>query len=174
MLKPIHAVLTATATLAGCAMLGAQFRAASEPESGERARVRVIAAQQVRATPGKACADVAAPGNGVVIGAALGSHGYAGRTLGMPAGGPMPANGSAAEMFVTAGQPITFSFIYTPGDPYRCGIGGISFVPEANKDYEVAASYDRDRGVCGVATRSLTDPQLRVIQTAATRCGAQH
>lgn len=172
MIKTIFAALTAAA-LVGCAVVGAQFRAASEPQSGDRARVRVIAAQQVRATPGQACSDEFSPGNGVVIGAVLGSNGYAGRTLGMAVGQPVPQSASAAEMYVAAGQPITFSFVFTPGDPYRCNIDGISFVPQANTDYEVVMSHDRARGRCSVETRSLAEPQTRVNQSVVGRCGAQ-
>jgi uncharacterized protein YceK len=161
--------LMTSALLTGCGTIGAQFRAAAEPTTGVMARVRVIATQPVRATPGKKCADLSAPGDGVVVGADIGSSGYVGRSLEMPKGSRETTNSDVAEMYVVAGEPITFSFIRTTGNPYICDTSAISFVPAANADYEVAMNYDK-RGACNIVAKSLTDPKASVAQQKVAGC----
>lgn len=152
--------------LAGCGALPMQFKAAEEPTDGDRARLRVIADGFVRAVPGKRCIDWSAPGAGTVFGGIVGSSGYRGRSLGMPAGRQL-SNDSKAEMYVAANRPITLVYMLGPENRYRCSVA-FSFVPEKAQDYE--ASIQVDPPYCRGVVRSLTNSEAIVKIGEADQC----
>ncbi|WP_247394671.1 hypothetical protein [Ralstonia pseudosolanacearum] len=133
-----YATLCCAVALTGCGAVGiakTQFRAVDEPTDGERARVRVIANSPVKAMPNRDCIDWDAPGAGIAAAMGpLGSSGYLGRLIGMP-DGEQYRRGSTAEFYVAAGQPYTLVLITGPESSTQCS-AGVSFVPNANTDYE--------------------------------------
>lgn len=121
--------------LIGCAGIGTQFTKMSEPQSGERARIRVAANMLVKGIPNSACIDWSKKGAGTIFGGIVGSSGYRGRSLGIPnPEGLSPRN--SGEFYAVANQPITLVLLNTPDSRMRCSISG-SFTPVAGKDYQV-------------------------------------
>jgi len=152
----------------GCG-LGTQFRAATEPQGGARARLRVVATDTiVKLTPGKACHD-GGPNTGVILSNGLGSHGFRGRSLGMP--GKVEGR-NFAEVYVEAGKPLSLVFL-KGNDAGKLGCDvSLSFRPEAGKDYEATVSLlkvSTDRTLC-VATAIELGTTERVAYTGAPPC----
>jgi hypothetical protein len=104
--------------LSACAPL--IYTTFEEPVEGDRARVRLVAANDdeiafARAIPGRDHIDWEAPGAGVVFSSSYRwltllvlvpppAKGFSRRSLGMP---PGPAKGDFAEFYVKAGEPLT-------------------------------------------------------------------
>lgn len=156
----LAAMAAIVSTVAGCSSIGAQFTVAAEPESGDRARIRVVNAAQafIRAVPERSCLDWAAPGAGTVIGGMMGSSGYKNRSLQMPA----TENSQAfvtAEMYAAANKPFSVALLTGPDSRVSCSVA-TTFVPEKDKDYEVF--FGMDHKVCVVNVRSLTEPGTKV------------
>ncbi|MBV8250347.1 MAG: hypothetical protein JO200_18100 [Comamonas sp.] len=147
-------------SIAGCGSIGTQFTTLAEPDSGDRARVRVVQAASafVRAVPGKSCLDWSTPGAGTVIGGMVGASGYKGRKLDMP-GTDLSKQFTSAEMYVAANKPITFAMLTGPESSLSCSVAA-AFVPEKDKDYEVF--FGMDRRVCVARVVSLSDPTTKV------------
>lgn len=162
--------LTLALVVTGCG-LSSQFRAAAEPPGGARARVRVRTQDSlVRIVPGKDCLDLSTEGSGVVLGAGLGSHGFAGRSLGMPGG--KQGDRKSAEFYVEAGKPLVLDFQRgNEAGALGCELS-FAFTPEANRDYEVSATLLKlDKTYCVADVRALgLEEKVRI--TPAKSCEA--
>ncbi len=165
-----YATLCCAVALTGCGAVGiakTQFRAVDEPTDGERARVRVIANSPVKAMPNRDCIDWDAPGAGTAVAMGLlglGSRGYLGRLIGMP-NGEQYQRGSTAEFYVAAGQPYTLVSITAPESLTQCSVG-VSFVPNANTDYEATLLLSRHE--CTANVVALNGPSVETKQVVGT------
>lgn len=143
--------------LSGCAGIETQFTKMSEPQSGERARIRVTANMLVKGIPNSACVDWSKAGAGTIFGGIVGSSGYRGRSLGMP----NPENVSSrnsGEFYAVANQPISLVLLNTPDSRMRCSISG-NFTPLAGKDYQVdlaTSKVNRIKSLCKMRIREIT------------------
>lgn len=142
-------------TLSGCSALRENV-VVSEPDSGARARIRVViplssaAYRGVRAYPGSRCVSHRLPGNGMVVNMQmiLGfEKNLNGRKLGIPETDlSQDKDYVSAEIYAAAEQPISFSYLkpaseivngpYSTIYPDGCGLS-VSFVPAAGADYEL-------------------------------------
>lgn len=156
----LMAAFMTTLTVVGCGSLGTQFTTVAEPDSGDKARVRVVRAAPafVRAIPGQDCLDWSAPGAGTVIGGMVGASGYKDRKIDMPVSA-LSKQYTSAEMYVAANKPIVFAMLTGPDGRLSCSVSA-TFVPEKNKDYEVF--FGMDRKVCVANVVSLSEPNTRV------------
>ncbi|GGP26044.1 hypothetical protein GCM10010971_18630 [Silvimonas amylolytica] len=133
-------------------------RAYAEPQSGARARLRVVTTGEIRLIPGRDCHDEYAPGAGVVAtqGYDLADHHLNGRKLGMPDEPATDQRGTVSEVFVTAGQPVEVNFISqqiaTGTSNWVCNLKW-SFVPEAGKDYVSRSSQSFE--ACSLSVTTL-------------------
>ncbi len=143
--------------LMGCSSISTQFKKMVEPNSGDRARIRVTANMLVKGVPNSTCTDWDKAGAGTIFGGILGSSGYKGRQLGMPNPENVAKNISG-EFYVTANQPITISLHNTPESSMRCSVAG-TFVPKSNKDYQVDLSTGRkgiSQSICKMRVREIS------------------
>lgn len=147
--------------LIGCAGIGTQFTKMSEPQSGERAQIRVVANMLVKGIPNSACIDWSKEGAGTIFGGIVGSSGYRGRSLGMPNPEGLSSRNSG-EFYAVANQPITITLLNTPESRMRCSVSG-SFIPVSGKDYQVdlATSEVSDmKSRCAMRVREVTSSGL--------------
>ncbi len=142
--------------LGACSSVGSQFAKMSEPESGERARVRVVSNMLVKGVPESDCLDWRKPGAGTVFGGMVGSSGYRGRSLNMPDPNNVSGKRSSAEFYVRAGKPITLQLLNTPDSYQTCSLA-ISFVPKAGGSYEVAMGTGPVNQYLGYCAASVLD-----------------
>lgn len=158
--------------LSACAGVGTQFSKMSEPVDGERARLRVAANMLVKGIPNSDCIHWGKEGAGTIFGGLLGSSGYRGRSLDMPNPHFVPKSASG-EFYVQANQPIVISLVNTPESAMRCGVH-ITFVPEANKDYELTmltGRKDMKTSVCSAELFDISeDAPVPVKLTEAQTC----
>ena len=167
MKRLLFSCLSLLFVLSGCAGITTQFVSLQEPQSGDRARLRVIANHLVKAVPGKDCIDWSAPGAGTVFGGIVGSKGFRGRSLDMPAGLNQADRNSTAEMYVAANQPFTLVLLTTLEAPVQCSVA-VSFTPEADRDYEAVARLTR--AVCSISVTQIGEGSAPVSVEKADRC----
>jgi hypothetical protein len=157
--------LLLTLVLCGCSTV--ESTTAAEPQSGERARLRVISNYAVLAFPEKACFNANVPGAGVVFCSGLCNAGFKGRSLGMPVGTTPVDKGDAAEFYVRAGKPLTLGISYMTRRR-DCAIAGW-FVPEANQDYEAVGKVDGS--TCSIRVWKIGNPNANVpLRKASGEC----
>ncbi|MBH5329730.1 hypothetical protein H9Q10_08620 [Eikenella sp. S3360] len=160
--------------LGACSSVGTQFAKMSEPESGERARVRVVANMLVKGVPESDCLDWRKPGAGTIFGGMVGSSGYRGRSLNMPDPHNVSGSRRSAEFYVRAGKPLTLQLLNTPDSWQTCSLA-ISFVPQAGHNYEVAmitgqVDYQPDLGYCAARVFDLNSGrQIQAEETTSCR-----
>jgi hypothetical protein len=87
----------------------------------------------------------------------------------MPPLAPTDKADDAAEMYVAAGEPVSFSQMEDFG-PSRCLLKPVTFIPEANKDYEIRYLYDYFARRCGATVVSLSDGK-KLDNIFGTACG---
>jgi len=158
--------------LSGCAGLFLQFRALTEPpEAVERARLRVVANVPVRAYPDSSCIAPFADNAGMVFGpGGLGSKGFRGRSLDMPGSTSKfrLKDHDVGELYVAADEPLTLHLFFDgPGTHATCQVA-VTFVPQANQDYEATLLLYRNR--CEASVTSLSQPDQKVDTRQAERC----
>jgi hypothetical protein len=164
----------------------------AEPIDGSRARIRVVIPnveyRGVRAYPNSACANPNLPGAGMVTSVQM-SLGFEKnlneKKIGIPAT-PYSNNNNymTSEIYAAANQPITFSINKPPltipeGGGYvriypktACG-NAVSFIPEANGDYELVFS-DELNCPATASKLSIQNERFEVTPVAlqeAKRCG---
>lgn len=134
--------------LTGCAVMGTMkmaFSTYEEPADGPRARLRLINDQPSPFIyPARECVRNGAKGSGVAPGSRPDlMNSLEARRIGMPSA-PVPGGRSVAEMYVRAGEPITFSLSAGGCGKNLCPIDdqqrsicsqARSFVPKENVDY---------------------------------------
>jgi len=158
--------------LSGCAGLTLQFRALTEPpDTSERARLRVIANAPIRAYPNSSCIAPFAENAGTIFNpGGFGSKGFRGRSLDMPRSTSKFRLGDndVGELYVAADEPLTLHlFLDGPGHYVICHVA-VTFVPQANQDYE--ATLLLDRNLCKASVTSLSQPDQKVDTRQAERC----
>lgn len=149
-----------------------------EPDTGPRARVRVsvpdVSYRGVRAYPKSACTSKSIPGNGMIVSVQMPlgfEKNLNGKRVGIPDGPSYPnGNSVSAEVYVSAGQPIAFSFLkpssqivngsYVRVLPDGCSLA-VSFVPDADKDYSLVFG-EADR--CDVIATQLVSSGERLTE----------
>jgi len=72
------------------------------------------------------------------------------------------------ELYVAADEPLTLHlFLDGPGTHVTCHVA-VTFVPQANQDYE--ATLLLDRNLCKAGVTSLSQPDQKVDTRQAERC----
>lgn len=176
----ILCLLSVCLAFTGCAALKNNV-AFSEPLSGEKARIRVVIPDEspllpyrgVRAYPNSTCRSTQVPGNGVVVNSRLGFEKTLNdKRIGIP-GTPVAAadDNLSAEIHIAANQPVTFWHMRarTGGTTYN-GFSNyddgkscsniLSFIPEANADYELA--FGQGSGLCPVSLKKLAQERILI------------
>ena len=163
--------LSACSILAACASVGTQFSKMAEPDSGDRARVRVVANMLVKGVPNASCTDWSKAGAGTIFGGMLGSSGYRGRSLGMP--NPQGVRDqNSGEFYVRANEPFAIALINTPDSRYRCSVSA-TFVPQKNTDYQISTrtvEKSLRKVSCEILVQEVTDTGLKPIPIQPAQC----
>ncbi len=157
--------------LAACASVGIQFSKMTEPDSGERARVRVVADMLVKGVPNASCTDWSKAGAGTIFGGILGSSGYRGRSLGMP--NPQGVSGNnSGEFYVRANEPFAVALMNTPDSRYLCSVSA-TFVPQKNTDYQISTrTVEKSfrKVSCEILVQEVTDTGFKPVPTQPAQC----
>jgi len=139
--------ILAIASLSGCGSISAVqsfWTTYQAPESGPRAKIRVISTGMVRAVPESSCVDWRKPGAGVMVSAQKVYSNLNGQSLDMPKrrGGyllPADAEIQISELYISAKGPLTLYLMgagYDSGGKIRSCQRAVSFVPEPGKNYD--------------------------------------
>ncbi|SUO97075.1 hypothetical protein [Suttonella ornithocola] len=159
--------------LTACADIGTQFTQMSEPNNGERARMRVTANMLVKGIPDSSCINWSKPGAGTIFGGIVGSSGYRGRSLGMPNPNNIALGRHSGEFYLTANQPFTVVLLNTPDSRQKCQIG-LTFTPEPQHDYDLlmqTADKDLTHSICSAIIYDITNNQnIPVKAQKAQKC----
>jgi hypothetical protein len=181
--KLYGAALLACIVLAGCGNIAnvRSFSSAYEqPTTGDKAKIRVSSNGMVRAVPASTCIDWRLPGAGVMVVNRSGFANVNNQNLGMTpdARSEQALRRSAvtsSELYIAAGKPIVLHFLGM-GRTSISGAGanmqttrtacdkGLSFVPEAGKEYE--ATFIENGSVCSVQLYDLSNKKLTSLLDA--------
>ena len=172
-MKTRHSLIFLLLILSGCTRInsiGTQFKIMEEPDSGERARVRVTANMLVRGSPNTACMDWNSDKSGTILGGILSNKGYRGRNLDIPD----PNHGKTAddaEFYVRADEPFTLMFTSLPESRNICR-AGTTFVPEKGHDYEFVLLTHKEGNIharCAIQANDVTNGQSLPVAVSETR-----
>lgn len=144
----IFLISVLTIICSGCGT-GWQFRAAHEPQDGDRARLRGVGtAMRLNQN---VCGDNPELQSGMFLGGVFSSSGYKNRSIGMPA--RQNEEKYWAEMYLIADLPVSVSAL--AGDGRSSCVVNFIFIPLKDRDYEAIGR--RDGRTCSLSVVDITD-----------------